>query len=80
MRHQRNAQRLELSDPTVARFAQECGLAKNAVSIRLVGVSEEDVKIQIARLERAFGALIMMTQARQSGKGMEWIAYGTLVG
>lgn len=80
MKHQRTAQRLELSDPTVARFAQECGLAKNAVSIRLVGVSAEDVGIQIARLERTFGALIMMTQPRQSGRGEEWIAYGTLIG
>ncbi len=71
---------LDLRDPIVARFVAECGLAKNAVSLRLVGVSEEDVTIQIKRLERTFGTLVMMTQPRQSGRGEEWIAYGTLIG
>jgi len=71
---------LDQRDPAVARFAQECGLATNAVSVRLVGVSAEDVSLQIKRLEKTFGALILMSQPRQSGKGTEWIAYGTLIG
>ena len=80
MRQHNNGQKLELSDPTVARFARECGLAKNAVSIRLVGVNQEDVDIQISRVKQAFGPLIKMTQPRQSGHGLEWIAYGTIIG
>lgn len=59
---------------------QEREHAQNAVSIRLVGVSRSDLEIQITRLELMFGALITMTQPRQSGRGAEWIAYGTIVG
>ncbi len=71
---------LDMSDPAVAQFVAECGLASTAVSIRLVGEKESDVRIQIERLERAFGSLIKLTAPRQSGRGVEWIAYGTLLG
>lgn len=73
-------QQLDRSDPIVARFVAECGLATTAVSIRLVGESEADVKLQVQRLEKAFGSLIALTAPRQSGRGIEWIAYGTLLG
>jgi len=80
MKHHHNGQQLDLSDPIVAKFALECGLATNAVSIRIIGVSRDDLQVQIARLERSFGRLIMMTEPRQSGRSTEWIAYGTIVG
>lgn len=73
-------QQIDRSDPVVARFAAECGLATTAVSIRLVGESEADVRLQVQRLEKAFGSLVAMTAPRQSGRGKEWIAYGTLLG
>lgn len=77
---QRQQQTIDRSDPTVARFVTECGLATTAVSIRLVGESEADVMLQVERLEKAFGSLIRMTRASRSGRGVEWIAYGTLLG
>ncbi len=80
MKRQRTAQYLDRRDPIVARFTQECGLTEHAVSIRLVGVTEADVQTQINRLERTFGELIQMTRPKQSGRGIEWIAYGTIVG
>jgi len=71
---------LDMRDPDVARFVAECGLASTAVSIRLIGEKESDVQIQIERLTKAFGSLIQLTAPRQSGRGIEWIAYGTLLG
>jgi hypothetical protein len=73
-------QALDRSDPIVAQFIAECGLATTAVSIRLIGEQEADVKLQIERLQKAFGSLIQLTQPKQSGRGIEWIAYGTLLG
>jgi hypothetical protein len=75
----KHPQVLDRNDPTVARFVRECGLAGSPVSIRLVGVSKADLDIQIQRLERAYGGLVRMTTPRQSGKGSEWIAYGTIL-
>lgn len=72
-------QAVDQHDPAVAKFVAECGLASTAVSIRLVGEKESDVQIQIQRLERAFGSLVKMTRPSQSGRGIEWIAYGTLL-
>ena len=72
-------QGLDRTDPTVARFVRECGLAGSPVSIRLVGVSKADLDVQIERLDKAFGGLVKMTQPRQTGKGAEWIAYGTIL-
>lgn len=77
---QRERQSIDRRDPTVAKFIQECGLATTAVSIRLVGESEADVMLQVERLEKVFGSLIRMTRASTSGRGIEWIAYGTLLG
>jgi hypothetical protein len=77
---QHNQQTIDQRDPVVAKFVAECGLASTAVSIRLVGEKEADVQIQIQRLERAFGSLVKLTAPRQSGRGIEWIAYGTLLG
>lgn len=76
----RQQQQIDRSDPAVARFIKECSLATTAVSIRLVGEREEDVQLQVQRLEKVFGSLIAMTAPRQSGRGIEWIAYGTLLG
>jgi hypothetical protein len=78
MKPKPNGQELDLSNPGVARFAAQCGIAQNAVSIRLVGVSAEDVQLQIDRLSRAYGPMLAMTRPAQSGKGLEWIAYGTI--
>lgn len=79
-RSQQPIQQLDRHDPTVARFVAECGLSEHAVSIRLVGVTEADIRLQITRLEKTFGSLVMMTAPRQSGRGSEWIAYGTIMG
>lgn len=76
----RQRQLIDRRDPDVARFIAECGLASTAVSIRLIGEKELDVQIQIDRLQRAFGSLIQLTSPKQSGRGIEWIAYGTLLG
>ncbi len=73
-------QAIDRRDPVVAAFVAECGLATTAVSIRLVGEKEADVALQIERLKKAFGSLIELTQPKQSGRGIEWIAYGTLLG
>jgi hypothetical protein len=70
---------IDRSDPAVQQFVAECGLATTAVSIRLVGEKEADVTLQITRLKKAFGSLIELTQPKQSGRGIEWIAYGTLL-
>lgn len=77
---QRQQQAIDRSDPAVQRWIAECGLATTAVSIRLVGEREDDVKVQARRLELAFGSLISLTQPKQSGRGIEWIVYGTLLG
>lgn len=75
----RNSQALDQSDPAVAQFLQETQTASTAVSIRLVGANERDVGLQVQRLELVFGSSIRMTAPRQSGRGVEWIAYGTLL-
>jgi len=80
MKHHRTGQALDRRDPAVKQFAQECGLTEHAVSLRLVGVSFADVQTQIDRLKRAYGPDILLTSARQSGRGQEWIAYGTIIG
>jgi hypothetical protein len=80
MRQQRNGQSPDRRDPAVNRFMAECGISEHAVSIRLIGVTEADVKKQLDRLRLAFGAGIQLTSPRQSGRGPEWIAYGTIIG
>ena len=77
---QQQQQQLDRRDPTVKRFIEECGLAGSPVSIRLVGVTKADLEIQIARLEKSLGGLLRMTQPGQTGRGSEWIAYGTILG
>lgn len=72
-------QALDLSDPVVKQFVAECDLAAAPVSIRLVGTTAEDVQIQLDRITKAFGQVAQMTAPRQSGRGSEWIAYGTLL-
>lgn len=71
-------QRLDRSDPKVAMFLAECDGLAHPVSLRLVGVEQGDVELVLKRLERALGAALRPTQARQSGNGPEWIAYGTI--
>lgn len=79
MKHSRTGQSLDRRDPAVKQFTSECGLSEHAVPIRLIGVSFADVKKQIDRLNQAFGPAIQLTNPRQSGRGQEWIAYGTII-
>lgn len=72
-----NQQQLDTSDPYVRAFLAECGAIEHAVSLRLIGVTLADVQMVITRLESKFGRSIALTQPRQSGRGEEWIAYGT---
>jgi len=76
-RHTSQGEQLDLSDPNVRSWLAEFGVLQHAVSIRLVGVSESDLKLQIDRLERAFGKTIAMASPRR-GSGVEWIVYGTI--
>lgn len=58
----------------------EYGTSQHAVSVRLVGVTEQDTQLQLDRMVLCFGALFVATAPKQSGHGREWIAYGTIVG
>jgi hypothetical protein len=69
---------VDREDPAVAMFLAECEGLAHPVSLRLVGLSESDVQLAIDRLQRALGAAFRPTQPRQSGRGEEWIAYGTI--
>lgn len=80
MKHQRNAQQIDTSNPAVAAFVRECGLAKHAVSIRLLGVEREDVQIQIDRLNKALGDLVCWTRIQETRDGQGYCAYGTILG
>ena len=79
MRQRQQQQQLDRTDPTVAQFVKECGLAENAVSIKLRGASEADLKLQIERLEKAYGPLIQMASP-YVGRYNEWIVMGTILG
>jgi hypothetical protein len=59
--------------------AQKDSSARSAVSIRLISADKRHIEQQIERLQEAFGAEIAMSQPRQSGHGLEWIAYGTFI-
>lgn len=50
-----------------------------AVSIRLVSADKSVLEQRIWRLKVLFGAELSVTQPRQSGHGLEWIAYGTFI-
>lgn len=78
MRQRNNTQELDRRDPAVATFLAECDGLDHPVSLRLVGMRQEDVNLVLLRLQRALGAALKPTQARQSGRGEEWIAYGTI--
>lgn len=71
-------QRIDRSDPTVDAFLLQCAGLQHPVSVRLVGVTSEDVQLALAQLAQQFGRRFMPTQPRQSGRGEEWIAYGTI--
>jgi len=73
------AQRIDRSDPAVARWVAECGLAAHAVSLRLIGPDEADVKLQVDRLKIAFGPLLAVTRIQATQNGREYVAYGTLL-
>lgn len=79
MRRRQAMQTLDRSDPAVRAFVRDCGLAENAVTIKLTGASEADLRLQIERLEKALGPLLMMTQPRL-GQYNEWIVMGTILG
>jgi hypothetical protein len=72
-------QRIDRSDPTVAAFVAEYGLAAAPVAIKLTGDTEADVKLQIDRLEKAFGSLVAFTRIRRDSMGVEWVCNGTLL-
>jgi hypothetical protein len=72
-------QRINSSDPVVARWIVDCGLAGTPVAIKLTGESEDDVALQVRRMERAFGSLVQFSAPRRVSNGVEWIAHGTLL-
>lgn len=74
------AQRIDRSDPAVARWVADCGLAAHAVSLRLIGPDEQDVAIQIERLKKTFGSLLQVTRIQHTRDQREYVAYGTLLG
>lgn len=80
MKHLRNAQQLDTSDPAVAEFVRECGLAQHAVSIRLLGIKREDVELQVERMVKVFGALVVWTRVQDTRDGRGYCAYGTILG
>lgn len=71
--------RLNRSNPEVAKWADECGLASGPVAIKLTGENEQSVTVQIQRLNRAFGSLITFSLPRRDSRGVAWVAYGTLL-
>ncbi|MBK9943659.1 MAG: hypothetical protein IPP13_18790 [Kouleothrix sp.] len=73
-------QRLNTNDPAVAEFVRQCGLAKHAVSIRLIGVEREDVQVQIDRLNKALGELVVWTRVQPTRDSRGYCAYGTILG
>lgn len=79
MKRLKDVQRLDERDPNVRAFVRECEAVSGPVSIRLVGATSSDVAIQVSRLQRGFGGKIAMSEPRQSGRGAEWIAYGTIL-
>jgi hypothetical protein len=50
-----------------------------AVSVRLISADKEELERRIRCLKDMFGSELSITQARQSGHGLEWIAYGTFI-
>jgi len=79
MQRDKQRQIINTADPVVAAFIAECGISAGPVSIRLVGQTEEDVMVQVRRLERAFGDNVRMTRASLNMQRSEWIAYGTIL-
>jgi hypothetical protein len=72
---------IDRRDPNIAAFLAELeGRATTPVAIKLTGESQEDVNLQIRRLESMFGSLISMTTAHRVSDGVTWIAHGTLLG
>lgn len=71
---------IDRSNPEVKAFLAACGLSENAVSIRLIGTSERDVNLLIDQLTAALPNRFEFSRARQQVKGLQWIAYGTLLG
>lgn len=80
MKHQRTAQELDTSSPAVAEFIRACGLAKHAVSIRLLGIDREDLQVQIDRMSQTFGALLVFTRIQPTRDQRGYVAYGTFLG
>ena len=72
------AEQVEQSDPIVAMWLYECGLARRPVAIALRGTSREDIEVQIRRLVIAFGDLLDMHPARLSKRERAWVAHGTI--
>jgi len=80
MKQRTNGQKLERVPIETISAAERYGKAAHPVSLRLVGVTADDVQLQIERLVLTFGPLLQATEPKQSGRGPEWIAYGTIVG
>lgn len=76
-RQRARGEQVDISRPEIRAWMAEFGTLEHAVSIRLIGVSQADLKLQIERLEKAFGRTIAMASPRR-GNGVEWIAYGTI--
>lgn len=72
-------QRIDRSDPIVARFVADYGLTVAPVAITLIGESCDDVNLQIARLHAMYGPLITFARARLDHYTGCWNANGTLL-
>jgi hypothetical protein len=67
-----------VSDPIVARWIADCGMATAPVKIKLTGESQADVLLQYQRLKRSFGALVHFGPIQHNRVGNEWIVFGTI--
>lgn len=80
MRSERLAAELDRSNPTVARWLQECDLASTPVRMSLHGESKADIELQCRRLAAVFGPLIKMSKVRQNKAKTTYLAYGVFEG
>jgi hypothetical protein len=71
---------IDRSNPEVQAFLAACGLSEHAVSIRLIGETESDVNRLIDQLHAVMPERFQFSRARQQVKGLQWLAYGTLLG
>ena len=72
-------QQIDTSDPIVAQWMADCGLATAPVKIKLTGASLADVQLQCNRLWKVYGSLIHFGRPEHNRVGDEWVVFGTLL-